>query len=152
MEWRHLTRAIPALVAFVAVSSYLGLAGRFFFVDPVGGIEFMGGIWSDSITADLVFTAGTLLAGISCWHLAREHAWWSALVGALAHWLVYIVSFLLLDESRGDAGAFDLAGAAWFVASWGFVGLAFAALAPPLARAWWVRRASRAPRIVASGD
>lgn len=134
-------RALPALAAFVFISSFLGLSGRFFFVDPLGAFAFMGGVWADSLLADVVFTVGTLGAAFSCWHLAREHPVWSAIVGALAHWLVYVVSFLLLDETRAGAPGV-LAEAVWFVTSWGAIGLAFCAITPPLARRWWTRRDS----------
>lgn len=139
MERRHAAGAAAALVAFVLLSSYLGLAGRFFFVAPLDGFAFMGGIWADSVAADVVFTVGSILAAILGWLLARRHWALSVVGGGLASWAVYTASFLLLDEARG-AEPFDLGGAISFVGMWGVVGLLFCAAAPPLARAWWLRR------------
>ena len=145
-------RVVPAVLAaaaFVFLSSYLGLAGRFFFVAPGDGLAFMVGIWADSIAADVVFTIGSLLAAVLTWVVAARHRGLAALVGALAHWGVYTASFLLLGETRGDAGTSGVWEAMGFVATWGFVGLAFAALAPPLAHLWMERRAAAQPASVA---
>lgn len=143
MERRHLAWVAPALVAFVFLSSFLGLGGTFLWYDPLGVFAFMGGVWADSAPADVVFTVGSASAALACWMLAREHPWVAIPAGAFAHLLVYTVSFLLLGEVRGEAPNgedIDALGAAAFVAQWGWMGLTFAALAPPLARRWWMRR------------
>lgn len=143
MERRQLAWAISALVAFVFLSSYLGLLGRLFFWGDWKGVValgFMQAVWTDSILADAAFVVGSVGGAVSCWLLAREHPWWAVGVGAFAHVLTYVTSFLLLGEVRGDLGEADLTESAVFVASWGVVGLVFASLAPPLARRWWLGR------------
>lgn len=143
MEARDATLAAGALVAFTFLSSLLGLTGRFVWMAPLDALGFMGGIWGQSVAADVVFTAGTLGAAILGWSLASQ---WSVipaiLLGGLTHWLVYGASFLMLPEGvEGQDGW----GALVFVGAWGIVGLVFAALAPPLAARWWDQRLTARP-------
>lgn len=155
MERRQLAWAIPALVVFVFLSSFLGLGGTFLWFDPLGVFAFMGGVWADSALADIVFAVGSASAALASWMLAREHPWVAIPAGALTHLLVYTVSFLLLGEVRGEAPTGEdvsVLGAASFVAQWGWMGLAFASLAPPLARRWWLRREARAAAPDAKAD
>lgn len=142
MEARDLAWGIPALAGLVFFSSLLGLSGRFLneFGDALG---FMGGIWSASLLADIVFVVGTSLAAILSWGLAHRRGLIVAvLAGALAHWLVYFASFLLLPGDIREEGASDVGGSFLFVAAWGFMGLAFAALAPPLVALARAKRAA----------
>lgn len=133
---QNLLASILALASLVILSSFLGLAGRWFFSEPLESLKFMGSIWSASLLADIVFTAGTASAGWLAYRLARDHVLLAILAGAAAHWVVYLVSFLLLPDGSTDAGTTDVLSAARFVAMWGFPGLIFAGLAPPVAARW----------------
>lgn len=135
--------AVGGSVVFVLLSSFLGLTGRFFFLDPASAFELMKNVWSASLVADAVFVAGSALAAILAFRLVERSFLTSVIVGAVANWLVYVSSFLLLPEFEpGSVG--DVREAYVFVAGWGIVGLVFAALAPALAARWWQRRSAAA--------
>jgi hypothetical protein len=131
---------------FVLVSSVLGLAGRVLPAAP--GI--MAAVWSSSLVADLVFTAGSLAVAALGFVWARRDWKLGLVAGLLGHWIVYTASFLLLpgnlseDLRRGDALADRLV----FVVEWGFLGLLFATVAPLGAQLLWDRKLGR-PRAEA---
>lgn len=135
-----------ALVAYVFLSSWLGLAGRFLIFEPRGTFAFMASIWQASVVADAAFVAGSVTAALVSVRVARQSGLGFGFAAALAlSYLTYLVSFLLLPGSvKGgvDEGTFY---AVWFVASWGFPGLILATLAPPLAARWWAQREDATP-------
>lgn len=131
------TWTLPLAPVFVFLSSYLGLAGRFAW--RIGdGLGFMAGIWRESVVADVVFVAGTLLSlALTLVIVARRGTLLAIAVGFLAHWLTYWASFLLLPASSDEFVSGSRLEAVTFVLQWGIVGLLFAALVPPLlARRW----------------
>lgn len=133
--------AMAALAAFVLVSSLLGLSGPLLVMSPLGALGFMGQVWGASVTADAVFTLGSVGAACAAYVLARRSTLLSVLAGAALHWLVYFASFLLLPGFlKSGVNAGTLWQAFVFVGSWGITGLVFAALTPPLVRR---RRAAR---------
>ncbi|HUR69599.1 MAG TPA: hypothetical protein VM370_10165 [Candidatus Thermoplasmatota archaeon] len=145
MERGDASWGITALLAFTGLSSFLGLSGRFVFTDPAGAFAFLGGIWTQSVVADLVFVAGSALAAMLAYVVARRtNVGFGAAASIVANWLVYLVSFFFLP-SGVDGFAGDLGGTALFVGGWGIVGLLFCAVAAPAA-AYWRARGSRAPR------
>lgn len=127
------------VVLFVALSSFFGITR---------GIPYWAGmmvsVWSQSVLADAVFTLGSAMAATVGFLLAQRRSFLLGLVASLAaNWAVYVASFLLLP------GAFtkdvvDSDGPIVFVTTWGVVGLAFCALAPPLAALAWERWGARA--------
>lgn len=148
MEGKDTLATIVGGALFVFLSSLLGLSGRVLPFNPPGAFAFMGEIWSTSAFADVVFAGGTILAGFAGVQLARRSVIASVVLGILAHWLVYAVSFLILNEAgpREEARGQGFGWALYLVASWGFPGLIFAALAPPLAASWWARRLAERAR------
>lgn len=138
------------LVPYVALSSYLGLSGRFGVVwDPLGAIAFMGAVWSWSVAADVLFVAGSVATAIYAARLALAKRRLASVGLALAGtWATYVASFLVLTTSDGlramRIGNVGL-GTIWFVTLWGIVGIVFGALAPVLAVRWWARRADAQP-------
>lgn len=136
-------RLLLGLLGYTALSSFLGLNGRF--VLPGGGamgaLEFTYGVWRTSLLADVLFVAGSLFAGYLAWDLAKDERYApSALVGFGVSWLTYSVSFIALGGpewfSYHETFSLDTP---LFVLAWGLVGLVFAAGAPGAVHAWTVR-------------
>lgn len=136
MNRKWLLLALPCLALTAFVSSWLGL-----------------GLLSRGVAAaTFVFAVGTALATILVWVVADDQPWAAGLLGMMSHYAVAIAAFLVLgDEPRallaGDANA------ALFVLAESAPGLAFASLAPVVARRWWDARAARqAPRPPAARE
>ena len=138
MRARDLAATVVGLALLVFFSSLLGLSARFLFTDPAEAFGFMREIWAASLWADIVFTMGTALGGVVAFLLARRNVVAAIVVGAAAHWIIYVLSFLLLGESEtAQAKSEGFGEVVGFVLSWGFPGLILAALAPPLAARSW---------------
>ncbi|MHB8604855.1 MAG: hypothetical protein ACYDCK_06320 [Thermoplasmatota archaeon] len=155
-----------ALVVFVVLSSFLGLAGRIVFLreaspeaaDPLG-LRFMALVWSTSLTADLIFAVGSVASAWFAFRVAGRGGFWAGFAfaagGAL---LVYMMSFLALTlppflDWMAEAptvthvaaeSAKNPATAAWNVWQIGVCGLVFAAFAPSAAERLLRRHAARA--------
>lgn len=140
MTTKGLLMATPGFAAMVLLSSLLGLATK-------DGLFIFGLVWTSSAAANFTFIVGTILATILVWYVADDQPAAGLLLGAMSHYCVYLASFLLLgDDLRALAGN-ENPNPALFVLAWGFPGLAFAAVAPVLARRVWdARAARRAPR------
>lgn len=131
-------RDVAFLLAYVLVSSYLGLTGRFLFVaSPLEALRFMGDIWSASVVADFVFVAGTVAAGVSAYRLTRRGSVLGGLVLALAAtWITYALSWALVLAAEEAAArsqveeSLPLLGIFAFVGAFGVVGLLFGTVAP----------------------
>jgi hypothetical protein len=94
-------------------------------------------VWSRSADADVVFTIGTIVAGLLSYRLAERRLVGASIVaGFVLNWIVYWLSFLLL-ATPGNPNAQlsrDLAESLRFVAQWGILGLIFSAIAPVVAQ------------------
>lgn len=122
--------------AFVIVSNFLGLTGgAIIYGAPAGEvIEFLVKIWSASILADLVFVAGSVVATILVFKVARrKNTPMSVGLSFLLNWFVYLASFLALPHDFDSLSGQAIPEAAGFVLRWGWLGLVFAALAPVMA-------------------
>jgi hypothetical protein len=142
MEARDAIWGVPALAGIIFFSSLLGLSGNFL-NEGADALGFMGHIWAASPFADAMFILGTSLAAVLGYGLAeRGRPLVACLAGALAHWIVYFGSFLLLPGDIQREGATGIADSFLFVGTWGSMGLIFAALVPPLIGSTRARRAA----------
>lgn len=152
---------IALLLAFVPISSVLGLARPMVDDEVDGGWGLFADVWEANFWGDLVFTLGTIGAGLAvAWlvmtALRSDKQVPLALLAVAAsfvlHWAVYAFSWsftgatddgdaffawhfeMLYDDSGWEHGS------AWgFTWTWGWPGLVFAAIAGPLG-AWLVAR------------
>lgn len=152
MDRTRTIRWLALGTVYVFLSSWFGLTGpQMGDGDMEAAIDFFVNVWTDSLAADLVFVAGTLAAGYLAWHvLARLDGWQAPAasigLGGLAHWGVYLASYLLL----GDVANQNVEGV-WesliFVGDWGKLGLILAATLPSML-AWFAQQGHINARIV----
>lgn len=147
----HASAAAGLLVAYVAGASYFGLTGG----DPTAlgapAARAMVGAWRESAGADALFALGMAATGVASWRLAaRGRAWASAGAGLAGAYATFAVSFAFLSwRQHADVVTMAPLGLA-MVALAGWMGLAFAAAAPPVAHAL-VRRRGGARRVTGRG-
>jgi len=143
-EAKRVASIVAALAAFVLLSSFLGLGGRWMLFAPGAALGFMGSIWSASVWADVVFVATSCAAAVLAFRASRDSILMGALLAALLDWIAYVLSFLSLPtDATSSLGAKSVMEAIEFVGVWGVLGLAFCALAVPVAA-----RVSRPPPAV----
>lgn len=127
--------------AYVLVSSWFGLTGPSLSEGELSGaVSFFVDVWTDSLLADAAFVSGTLAAGaLATWLAIQAGPLPSVVAGFGANWLVYLVSYLLLDDVTNPAvsGVLEAAG---FVLEFGTLGLVLAAVIPAVAVAVLRRR------------
>lgn len=142
MTKKGLLMATPGFAAMALMSSLLGVGlGSLF--GPAVGLGIWSTLWSVSAAANFTFVLGTILATILVWYVADDRPLEGLVLGAMSHYAVYLASFLLLDGELRELAATFNPNPALFVLTWGFPGLAFATVAPVVARRWWDARAAR---------
>jgi hypothetical protein len=139
-------------LALVPLSSLLGLSRPMW---ELNGWTTFAAVWKSNLWGDLVFTAGTAgAAWATLWagrnlRTAGTPIWQWTLVAPLSfalHWMVYAFSWSFTGNGSDTAAAsgqhfwswtFGHLGNSWsFTFEWGWIGLAFCAVAVPAVGAW----------------